>query len=142
MTAPQRHLPRVKPSYLITAAASFMAAIALTHASVLVWLLLAALAVTPAYMLGRRNAQEAAQKPARKPPTEFAKRKRAASTAGALPRGARPPASPGLIPMMISEYCSDGRCGICPGNGCECTCMHDPAIIVARNAAEYDRAKS
>lgn len=57
------------------------------------------------------------------------------------PRGIPPPATPQLRPMYVSEYCSQGdACALCPGDGCECTCMHRPEIIVARNKAEYDRA--
>ena len=58
------------------------------------------------------------------------------------PRGIRPPAKPELIPMMISEECSAGACALCDNtrNGCMHDCLHDPFIIVARNAAEYDRA--
>ena len=143
MTAPKRRRRRISvpPSYLVTAAVSFAAAVALAHASGLIWALLAALAATVAYLLGRQGRKPA---PARKPPTEFAKRKRAAErqsvTTGAKGRGWLPPASPDLLPMMISEYCSDGKCALCPGNGCEHDCRHDPAIIVARNAAEYDEA--
>ena len=135
----RRRRSSVKPSHLITAAASLVAVASLTHAHLLVWVLLTALAATVAYTLGRLHGQ----KPARKQPTEFAKRKRAVQRAARVTstnaRGCLPPDNPDLRPMMISAECSDGTCGLCPRNGCEHDCMHDPAIIVARNAAEYDR---
>lgn len=141
MTAPRRRRrSNVPPGFLILGA-GLAAGVALAHASALVWALLMALAATVAYMLGRLHSQ----KPARKPPTEFAKRKRAAqrqAAAATKARGSLPPGNPDLRPMMISEYCSDGACALCPGDGCEHDCQHDPAIIVARNAAEYDKAKS
>jgi hypothetical protein len=140
MTAPRRRRRfDVPPGFLILGA-GLGAGVALAHASAIVWALLMALAASVAYMLGRLHGQ----KPARKPPTEFAKRKRAAQRAASTPassspRGGLPPASPDLLPMMISEYCSDGACALCPGNGCEHDCRHDPAEIVARNQREYDR---
>ena len=122
-------------------AAPFATGVALAHASALVWALLMALAALGAYMLGRLQGQ----RPARKPQTEFAKRKRAAQRAAgtaAVPRSAQPPASTGLIPLMVSEFCADDGCILCPGNGCECTCGHDRAEIGRRNTEKYDKAKS
>ncbi len=132
MTTPKRRRSILKPGYLITAAAGFLTAVALTHASVLAWALLAALAATVAYMLGRL------------PPTEFAKRKRAAQRAastGTQARGWLPPANPDLLPMMVSKACSEGDCVGCPRNGCEHDCRHNSWLIEARNKAEYDEAK-
>ena len=146
MTTPKRHRRRssVKPGYLhlITAAASFVTAVALTHTSDIAWVLLAALSASVAYMLGSLRHKKP---PARKAPTEFAKRKRATERqpgTRATGRGWTAPVNPDLLPMMISEECSDGACALCPGNGCEHDCMHDPFIIEARNKAEYDRANS
>ena len=68
-------------------------------------------------------------------PDEAPPRPRKAST----PRGFRPPAHSDLRPMYVSEFCSGGACVLCPGNGCECTCMHNGGVIVDRCNKEYDR---
>ena len=138
---------RVKPGHPVTAAAGFVSALILSRGSATTWVLLMAGAVAVALLLTwfRSGARKPAQRPARKPPAEFAERKRAAgrqpSTAG-TGRGWRPPATPDLLPMMISEECSDGACALCPGHGCEHDCRHDTATIVARNEAEYDKARA
>ena len=56
------------------------------------------------------------------------------------PRGIRPPATPQLLTLQVSAECAEGMCALCPRTGgCQCSCLHDPDVIVARNAAEYDR---
>jgi hypothetical protein len=86
-------------------------------------------AATPASDLpdGRRVIADAAQAA-----RDSRKRDALARSAGWLP-----PRKPKML--AVTQECAEGDCHLCPAPGpCE-HCDHDPATIVARNQARYDR---
>ena len=139
---------------VMVAGVAFTVGIALGHASALIWVLITAVLVVVAYGLGCLRERPQARKPApRKPVSGFRQAKRAAAqaarndkpiTAKADSQGRRngwlPPANTQLTTLAVSPQCAAADCVACPGGGCQCTCEHDPAVIVARNQRAYDAA--
>lgn len=63
---------------------------------------------------------------------------RPATGRAVIPRGAEPPKQITIGHGGVSEYCTGKTaCALCPGQGCACTCRHDPHRIVAANIAAY-----
>ena len=133
------------------AAAALLAAVIVLALDprIITWALITTAAATAAYLLGRLHATP----PARKPVSGFRQAKRAAAqaarndkpiTAKADSQGRRngwlPPANTQLTTLAVSPQCAAADCVACPGGGCQCTCEHDPAVIVARNQRAYDAA--
>lgn len=52
--------------------------------------------------------------------------------------GWAPPQSKNRMILLSPECLSRDDCLACHDNGCQCPCNHDPATIVAWNAAHYD----
>lgn len=124
------------------ACVAFATGIALGHAGGFIWAVITAVITAVAYGLGRSHEK-------RKPASESRQAKRAAARQASLRartdrkasrNGWLPPANPQLTTLTVSRECAKGDCVACPGGGCQCTCNHDSAVIVARNAAAYDAA--